>query len=172
MSGQEERDMLFARLFGLKCAMQSGLLFSQKPLKSSSTSSSSLKDFERFLTELLSLGDKKSWLRESCWWTLLSAVDMLSLSDMPWKDDAYAMLLDRVYASDKSWSPEKVALTLKLQKARPIVDWRALCGPYFKNADILSNSNLTSLGRLLKVSFLYYYTYILGLNNRDSGFCS
>ena len=36
MSKQEERDVLFAQLFGIKAIVQSGLVVSQKPLKSSS----------------------------------------------------------------------------------------------------------------------------------------
>ncbi|EJD05959.1 uncharacterized protein FOMMEDRAFT_104342 [Fomitiporia mediterranea MF3/22] len=152
MSGQEERDMLFARLFGLKAIVQSGVLLSQKPLRSSSTSSSSLKGFEVFLLELITLGDKKSWLRESCWWTLLSAVKALSTSEVPWKATAYDMLLDRVYVGDKSWSPEKIALTLILQKALPKVDWQIHCASYFKGSDVLSNPNMPSLARLLKES--------------------
>ncbi|KAL5490426.1 POL5 [Sanghuangporus weigelae] len=153
MSGQEERDMLFARLFGLKCIVQSGLLFNQKPLRLSSTGSSSLKGFEIFLTELLELGEKKSWLRESCWWTLLSAVNALSKSSVPWKEKAYDFLFDCIYVKDKTWSPEKVALTLNVQKTHRDADWEAICGTYFKGSDLLSTSNLPLLGRLLKTSF-------------------
>ncbi|KAL5533021.1 POL5 [Sanghuangporus sanghuang] len=153
MSGQEERDMLFARLFGLKCIVQSGLLLNQKPLRLSSTSSSSLKGFETFLTELLELGEKKSWLRESCWWTLLSAVTALTKSSVPWKEKAYELLFDRVYVKDKTWSPEKVALTLNVQKTRRDADWDAVCGTYFKGSDLLATSNLPLLGRLLKTSY-------------------
>lgn len=150
--------MLFARLFGLKAVIQSGLLFSQKPLRSSSTSSSSLKAFESFLTELLVLGEKKSWLRESCWWSLLSAVKALSTSNVPWKGSAFDMLFDRIYINDKAWGPEKVALTLRLQKIHPNADWQTFCGSYFKNSDILAATNLIALGRLLKVS---YYEFVL-----------
>ncbi|KAL5529108.1 hypothetical protein ACEPAG_5082 [Sanghuangporus baumii] len=153
MSGQEERDMLFARLFGLKCVVQSGLLFNQKPLRLSSTGSSSLKGFEIFLTELLELGEKKSWLRESCWWTLLSAADALSKSSVPWKEKAYDLLFDRIYVKDKTWSPEKVALTLNVQKAHRDADWEAVCSTYFKGSDLLLTSNLPLLGRLLKTSY-------------------
>ena len=151
MSGQEERDMFFARLFGLKAVVQSGILFRQVPLKSSSTSSGSFKAFEIFLTELLSLAEKKSWLRESCWWTLLSVVNALESSEVEWKDSAFSVLLDRIFVSDKSWSPEKVSLTLKLRKSNPNADWQTFCGSYFKNPDLLSTTNLPLLGRLLKV---------------------
>ncbi|KAH8117507.1 DNA polymerase phi-domain-containing protein [Phellopilus nigrolimitatus] len=152
MSGQEERDMFFARLFGLKAILQSGLLFRQRPLRTSSTSSGSLKAFETFLTELLTLGEKKSWLKESCWWTLASAVDALYASDVQWKNGAFDMLIDRVFIGDKSWGPEKVAVTLKLQKMRPEMDWETFCGSYFKSPDLLATTNLISLGRILKDS--------------------
>ena len=143
--------MLFARLFGLKCVIQSGILLNQKPLRLSSTSSSSLKGCESFVSELLQLGEKKSWLRESCWWTLLSTVDALSESDVPWKEEAYAMLFDRIYIKDTTWSPEKVALTLKMQKAHRSADWKAALTTYFKGSDLLSTSNLPHLGKILKV---------------------
>lgn len=152
MSGQEERDMLFAKLFGLKAIIQSGLLFRQRPLRTSSTSSGTYKAFEIFVTELLNLAETKSWLRESCGWTLLSLVDAMESSDVGWKSDASSLLFDRIFVRDKSWSPEKVALTIRLQKTHPDADWQTFCGNYFKNPDILSTSNLNPLGRLLKDS--------------------
>ncbi|KAH9929645.1 DNA polymerase phi-domain-containing protein [Amylocystis lapponica] len=107
-TGQEERDMLFARLFGL-----------------------TLSSYKEVLAELLALGEKKSWLRESAWWTIGLAVDVLE---------------------NKIWTPEKVALVLKLQSLYPSRDWRKLLSPTFKQSEILSTGNLTALAKVLKES--------------------
>lgn len=155
MSGQEERDMLFARLFGLKAIIQSNLLFREKPLSSSSAVPGSLKAFEVVLAELLALGEKKSWIRESCWWTLTSLVDSLHSSSVQWKDDAMDTLFSQVYVDDKTWGPEKVAMTLKLQTMHPNKDWDKFCGSRFKiPTNILASPNLSALSRLLKVSMV------------------
>ncbi len=152
MSGQEERDILFARLFGLKAIINSGLLFRETPLSSSSTSPSSLKGFETVMTELLELGESKSWLKESSWWTLNSLLEHLLSSSIPWKEEAFGIILERVYVGDKSWGPEKVAFTLRLQKSHPDKKWKTFCGGAFKNPlDILATSNLPFLSRVLKV---------------------
>lgn len=151
MSGQEERDMLFARLFGLKSIVQSGLLTRTKPLRTSSNSPSSLKSFEAFLEELLTLGEKKSWLKESCWWTLISAAIALNNATVSWKKDAEDAVFTHIYTRDKTWSPEKIAVTLKLQRLYPEQPWQTYVGTHFKTSDILSNSNLSIIGRILKV---------------------
>lgn len=151
MSGQEERDVLFARLFGLKAIINSGLLFRVKPLSSSSTSPGSLKAFETVMTELLELGESKSWLKESSWWTLDSLLEHLLSSSVSWKEEAFGSILNRVYIGDKSWGPEKVAFTLRLQKSHPDKDWKKFCGGAFKNpSDVLASVNLPFLSRVLK----------------------
>ena len=97
------------------------------------------------------MGEKKSWLRESCWWTLCSAIDALYGSSVPWKEQASEKLLDLVFGDDSSWSAEKVAVTVKLQRLKVTADWKALCGSSFKDPDLLSNANLLALGRIIKV---------------------
>ncbi|KAF5365721.1 hypothetical protein D9758_003270 [Tetrapyrgos nigripes] len=153
MTGQEERDILFARLFGMNAIIQSGLLVRTKPLPtsaSSATHASSLAGFEQIVSELLALGEKKSWLRESAWWTLCLATDSVKDSEVSWKDEALRYILQRAFVDDKLWSPEKVAITLKLKNLLPEEDWRSLLSPTFKNSDICSNANLKTLASILK----------------------
>ncbi|KAJ6630633.1 DNA polymerase phi-domain-containing protein [Mycena sp. CBHHK59/15] len=155
MTGQEERDVIFARLFGLTAIIQSGLLVRAKPLPSSAsseTSASSLASFQEAISLLIALGEKKSWLRESAWWTLSLAIDALHASDVPWKEDAFEATLACVFAENTTWSSEKVAITLKLQNLQPERDWRKFVCPAFKNPDMLSNANLLTLGRILKTT--------------------
>ncbi len=149
MSGQEERDMLFARLFGLTSIIQSGLLVRQKPLPSSSVVPSSLESFQSLLTHLLTLGGKKAWLRESSCWSLMLAVDAVHASDVPWKDEAVDCIMRDVFTEDNAWSPEKLSLALRLRRLYPQREWRRSFAP-FKNPDLLEASNLLSIGRILK----------------------
>ena len=155
MTGQEERDMLFGRLFGIMAVIQSGLAVRTKPLPtsaSSSTSASSEESYGQIISQLIDLGEKKSWLRESAWYALSLAIESLRASEVPWKDDAVETTLDLLFVKNTTWSTEKVAVALKLQEFYPERDWKALVAPTFKNPDLLSSSNLTPLSRILKVS--------------------
>lgn len=164
MSGQEERDMLFARLFGLKSIAQSGLLTRTKPLRTSSNSSSSLKSFEAFLDELTALGEKKTWLKESCWWTLISVASALHDASVSWKKEAEDVLFTHIYTKDKAWGPEKIGVTLKLQRLYPKQDWQNFVGSYFKSTDVLANANLSVVGRILKV-YIHYHSLDFGTHS-------
>ncbi|GHJ85594.1 hypothetical protein NliqN6_1996 [Naganishia liquefaciens] len=154
MRGQEERDAYFGRLFGTLSIIDSRILFS---------SAATLTDFKTCIGELFTLGDKKSWLRESTWWTVIRAVRMLLKDDVTveWKEAAIDGLITRVYGKPTSdaftakshgaeWTQEKVALTLVLQSARPKLMWKALLAPTFKNGNLLSHANLPVLGKILK----------------------
>ncbi|KAJ7632481.1 DNA polymerase phi-domain-containing protein [Roridomyces roridus] len=155
MTGQEERDVIFARLFGLTAIIQSGLIVRTKPLPSSpssDTSASSESSFQETISNLVALGEKKSWLRESAWWSLGLAIDALSASEVPWKLKALDSVIERVFAENSGWSPEKVAITLKLQSVVPDRDWRKYLCPAFKTPDLLANANLLTLGKVLKAS--------------------
>lgn len=151
MTGQEERDVLFARLFGLTSVIQSGLLLRDTSLPSTSTTASDLSSFKEVLAQLLALGEKKSWLRESAWWSLCLAVAALSASEVSWKENALEATVAAVYSDAKTWSPEKLALTLKLQAASPSREWKKILSPTFKSSDLLSTGNLSAIARILKV---------------------
>jgi DNA polymerase phi len=157
MTGQEERDVLFARLFGLSAVIQSGLLVRGGALDtsaSSTTQASTLDSYGQTIVELLALGEKKSWLRESAWWTITLAVDALNDSNIEWKENAADVTLRELFVENKSWSPEKVALSLKLQDLYPDRDWHKFLCPTFKSSDLLHIGNLQLLARVLKVLFL------------------
>ncbi|KAJ4495629.1 DNA polymerase phi-domain-containing protein [Lentinula lateritia] len=155
MTGQEERDVLFARLFGMTAIIQSGLIVRTKPLptsQSSATLASSFEGYEQVLTELLVLGEKKSWLRESAWWAISLAADSLNAAEVRWKDEAVHATAQHLFVENRIWSPEKIALALKLQSAFEEFNWRPLFSPTFKNPDLLSNVNLQTLALILKDS--------------------
>lgn len=158
MNGQEERDVLFARLLGITAVVQSGLLVRQTPLPSTSSSSlnapvSSLEAYTSVLTYLLEIGEAKSWIRESAWWTIVFAIDAIQSSSLAWKVEALDLTIDVLFSKDQAsfWTPDKVAVTLKLQPLTPNHDWDKALAPVFKGRNIFAPNNLLSLGRILKV---------------------
>ncbi|KAK2460593.1 hypothetical protein APHAL10511_007063 [Amanita phalloides] len=158
MTGQEERDMLFARLFGFTSVIQSGLLVRMGALPTSLSTApqiSSLPCFEQMVKELFALGQKKSWLRESSSWAIGLALDAVHDSEVAWKAEAVDFLLQHLFVDDNTWSSGKVALTFKLQEKYPSRDWNRYLSPPFKNASLLHPSNLQSLGMILKESGAY-----------------
>lgn len=171
MTGQEERDILFARLFGFTAIIKSGLIVRTNPLPTSTFPPSTATSFHEIISELPALGEKKSWLRESAWWTIGLAIDTLAASDVTWKEDALESTVKTLFVENKNWSPDKVAIALKLQSLYPKRDWRSAFSPAFKNPDILSTANLQTLARILKVSLSLLYAvctnpFDLGIHSR------
>lgn len=154
MTRQEERDVLFARLFGLTSVIQSGLLVRQTHLPTSASTPAlacNLAGYKEILSQLFFLGEKKSWLRESAWWIVGLALDVLGASDVSWKNEAVETTIHSIFVDNKIWTPEKVALALKLQAGYPEHNWPKNLSPTFKNPEMLSTGNLTTLAVILKV---------------------
>ncbi|KAI0060788.1 hypothetical protein BV25DRAFT_1827328 [Artomyces pyxidatus] len=155
MSGQEERDVLFARLFGLTSLIQSGLIVRAHTLPSSGSTSataSSLQGYTDVLSQLVALGERKSWLRESAWWTIGLAIEALHRSEVDWKEDAVKETLSVAFGEGSVWTPEKVALTVKMQRLWPEREWKKLLAPAIKHGDVLHTSNMATLAKILKES--------------------
>lgn len=154
MQGHEIRDQYFARLFGFVSIIQSGLLFRNSTLPTSGSSrplSATLTDFENVAKELLALSEKKSWLKESCWWALGLQLSALSSSAVSWKDDAFSWIAETIYSDNQHWSSEKLAFTINFQRAAHSLQWKRLIMPTFKDAEILSSRNIPIVARLLRV---------------------
>ena len=158
MKGSEERDALFARLFGLTAVTNSGALFH----------SSTGDDFLTVLRHLVSLGRVKTWLRESAWWAIVQAVERLCDIDVDWKDEVIVEFSQEVFDSESEWTSEKVALTVLLEHKYPVsglpefflcksTNLQALgvdkyLSPAFKRTPLLNRHNLPHLARILKDS--------------------
>jgi len=152
MTGQEQRDMLFARLFGFMSIIQSGLLVRADSLpKSVLVEVSTLSNYTDVLSQLIALGEKKSWLRESVWHAILAAIDILHSSKVTWKADAVETTCQQIFVEYKSWTPEKVAVALKMKSLYPEKDWTKTFSPTFKNGDLVAATNLQTLARIVKV---------------------
>lgn len=153
MTGQEERDVLFARLFGFMSIIQSGLLVR---IGSSSNSApvemSTLSNYTDILSQLITLGEKKSWLRESVWHTILTAIDVLHSSKVTWKSDAVETTCQQIFVEYKFWTPEKITVALKMKSLYPEKNWTKIFSPTFKNGDPVAAANLQTLARIVKVS--------------------
>lgn len=111
MKGSDERDMLFARLFGLSAITNSGCLFRNE--------TSTIDDFQSVIEQLVTLGAHKGWLRESAWWGIYSVVERLLECDAAWREEAEKWVVERVM-SEKGWSQEKAAIVLLLEQKRPV----------------------------------------------------
>jgi DNA polymerase phi len=144
MTGQEERDMLLARLFGITALAQSRLLMRDEL--------SSEADLARAIEILEGLAAKKSWLREGAAWATARIFEALHFSEVTWREKAAKHLIGKIVENERDWSQEKVALILLARKWFPDLKWKKLLAPTFKDSNILSSSNLQTLSRVTKVS--------------------
>ncbi|KAN0066282.1 DNA-directed DNA polymerase [Thecaphora frezii] len=141
VSGQEQRDLMFAKLFGVLALVQSGLLF--RP-------TSSLSNFERAINVLLALAEKKSWMGESSGWVIFQSIGHLHGDKAPaWGDEALRWLA-RTIGSAQDKTPERVAILFKLEQTGRLDEQDHLFVPPFKNAQLLSSANLPILARILR----------------------
>jgi DNA polymerase phi len=144
--------LLLAHLFGLTCLVQSGMLFRRASVSWSTTVPVSNKDdFVAVVSQLLSIGERKTWISEGAWWSLCEALVGLCESHLPWKEEALSASLNILLAQHQKWSPEKVALVIKLQPLCPNQPWADLLQPTFKKGSILSEKNRTSLAAIICV---------------------
>ena len=167
-TGQEERDLLFARLFGLTAIIHSGLLLrTRPPLRRSASAPSTSESCAAVLGALCALARAKSWLAESAYWAIGRAMDRLAAAvedDVPWREEAVRNLLEGVFGEDciteggarqsgGMWTPEKIALALRAQRLWPgrEYEWRRLWAPTIKHGNVLHPANLATLAKILKV---------------------
>ncbi|KAI5479615.1 DNA polymerase phi subunit [Pseudohyphozyma bogoriensis] len=147
---REERDLLFARLFGLHAVLRSGVV--TRP------STTNGETFKEVVLALLALAGKKSWMRESAYWVMIEGVRSLLELDgaaaPAWRDDITAWIIQRLLNDSREkargWGPEKVALILTLQSNGVEADYTSVLAPEFPSGNILSRSSLVTLAKALK----------------------
>ncbi|KAG8825804.1 DNA-directed DNA polymerase [Serendipita sp. 401] len=148
MSGQEERDMMFARLFGLSSIAQSGLLTRETPPPHISNPASTLQDYQRIITQLVILGDHKMWFRESCWWSISQVISVIIASNASFKSEALQWTVNELLIQDTSWTPEKIAIWLRYQSLWDNISQLPL-KVLFKGKHPLTHGNLRHLSSIL-----------------------
>lgn len=144
LSGQEVRDLHFARLFGVYTLARSRLLYSRR---------SSLVTFKRTFLVIIAVASYKSWLSESCGWVLVELIRPLRPTNStrpPWADDALSWVFDQLQ-SLPSFSPETLALLLTLMQTMPSLSMAShRMIPPFKQANPLAPANLPALASILR----------------------
>lgn len=147
VKGPEERDLLFARLFGMHAIVTSGVIF--RP-------TSSLHDWRVAVEETLYLGDRKTWLRESASWVVQCATkQLLSMQDLEWRAEGIQVVVNAFFSGNATidWTPERAAMAVLLQRYDVDAPWDKITKPAFSSPNLLSSeANVVTLARILRVS--------------------
>ncbi|ORX88701.1 hypothetical protein K493DRAFT_341123 [Basidiobolus meristosporus CBS 931.73] len=136
MKGQEERDMLFGRIFGFMAIIQSGML---------SRDSTELADTQRLVESLVEYSNAKSYLREPCYQLIIAMLP--HVQRLSFKDELLNYILSEALKGGVK-TPEEIDLALSMQSQFSL-DWPALL-PHWKHGEILHSSNLHKLALILK----------------------
>ncbi|BGP29993.1 DNA-directed DNA polymerase [Rhodotorula toruloides] len=153
MDAREERDLLFARLMGLHALVRSGVL-----VRAEGEASSAGENWKEVVLALVSLANKKTWIREPAYWVVCDALRaLLEVDDtVAWKNEtvqwAVQRLLGDAREKARGWSPEKVAIVLVLQSHGVDADFATLLAPTFPSGSLLARSSLSTLANALKGS--------------------
>lgn len=143
MRGHEERDALFARLFGLAALIDSGSLWAAEAPSNAQVVLGQVVD------ELLKLGQAKSWMRESAWWSVSRAAAGLQASQAKWTNAALLQLAEKTFA-EKGLSREQLAIWLQLEQLGLRINWTERLAPHIRHTPLLARGNLTTVARALK----------------------
>lgn len=139
-SRQEQKDLMFAKLFGIMSLVQSGLL---------SQSTTTLGDFKRSIRVLIALSQDKQWMAESCAWVMVSAFSRLAQTSLEWADEANAWMLTQL-STTKEVTSEKVAVLLTLGKDADPQFFSDNSPRYLRREHPLSTSNLPQMAKILR----------------------
>ncbi|GAC95632.1 hypothetical protein PHSY_003208 [Pseudozyma hubeiensis SY62] len=141
-SRQEQKDFMFAKLFGIMSLVQSDLLVQP---------TATLHDFKRSMRILIALSSDKPWMAESCAWVMVNAVAQIQRPDVKigWSQAAQSWMTEQI-SSTKELSPEKLAVLLQLSHGAGAEFFADTALPTMRKEHPLSTANLASLARVLK----------------------
>ncbi|GAA6006454.1 hypothetical protein JCM11491_004966 [Sporobolomyces phaffii] len=150
LDAREERDLLFAKLVGSHALVRSGVLV--RPTGPASNHGESWKDV---VQGLVTLANKKTWIREPSYWVICHAIDALAAAPAStWKHDTLQWAVQRLVndAREKArgWGPDKVAVVLTLQAHAVDTDFKPILGPTFPSGSPLARASLPSLAQALR----------------------
>ncbi|SPO20848.1 related to DNA polymerase V [Ustilago trichophora] len=141
-SRQEQKDFMFAKLFGIMSLVQSDLLIQP---------SATISEFKRSMRILIALSSDKPWMAESCAWVMVSAIAQLQRQDVQisWAHAAQSWMTKQI-SSTKELSPEKLAVMLQLSHGAGADFFTNVALPSMRKEHPLSTANLPQLARVLK----------------------
>ncbi|GAA5941137.1 uncharacterized protein JCM15063_000657 [Sporobolomyces koalae] len=147
---REERDLLFAKLVGSHAFVRSGILVRPEGLAANRGES-----WKQIVQGLVSLANKKSWIREPSYWVICQAIDsLIRAPGSDWKQDtidwAVQRLINDAREKAKGWGPDKVAVVLTLEAHQIDADYKTILAPTFPSGSLLSRSSLPSLAQALR----------------------
>lgn len=136
VSGQEERDHQFGRLFGAEAFIKSSVIF--QPHASEET-------WSRVLDIIYEIAKKKPWLREECGWVLYGTSQTLKDGH---HDTRFAQaIIDMLQQNGLTKTPEGIAIWLKIQADFPEVQFPVGVWP---DANPLHRKKVPKLAKILK----------------------
>lgn len=138
VSRSEERNLLFARLFGIQSLLRSGLLLRH--------TSSNIQHVESAISELVEVGQKKAWLRESTGWVM---AELLEAATTYCADKALAAQVVEVVsnlATSGDLTSEKIVLLLRMSNGSN----SSARHPSLHKGDVLSSANLPAVAKVLR----------------------
>ncbi|KAL8956896.1 MAG: hypothetical protein Q9193_005697 [Seirophora villosa] len=136
ISGQEERDHQFGRLFGAEAFIKSGILFGPD---------ASADAWLRILDIIYEIAKQKPWLREECGWILFGACQTLKKGD---HDHSFIQaLLDKLCHSGMAKTPEGIAIWLNIRAGLPEIQ---LPDGIWRHGNPLHRKEKSQLAEILK----------------------
>jgi DNA polymerase phi len=134
ISGQDERDHHFGRIFGAEAILKSDILFKR----------SDPEQWKRLLELLCNVSLKKPWLRQECGWVLYTCLaDPTTALPEAFAQDAIQLLITKKLIR----TPEGVAIWLTIQRTYPNID---LPKSVWKHGHPLATKDIKTLADILK----------------------
>ncbi|KAL8652413.1 MAG: hypothetical protein Q9210_002697 [Variospora velana] len=136
ISGQEERDHQFGRLFGAEAFIKSGILFQPGASRDA---------WLKILDIIYEIAKQKPWLREECGWILFGTCQSLTEGD---HDHSFIQaLLDKLCQSGIAETPEGIAIWLNIRAVHPGI---RLPNAIWRDGNPLDRKEKSRLARILK----------------------
>ncbi|GAB5585522.1 DNA-directed DNA polymerase [Umbelopsis nana] len=137
MTGEEARDMMFGRIFGLRSIICSGIL--NRP-------TTTAQDFEQIFDDLYEIAQTKTYLSEVCHHVAISTLPIIA--NLGYKDEVMETLVTK-FLSDGINTPDQLHLVLAITSIVPDYDVKELFASW-KSPNVLDVANLPKIARILK----------------------
>ncbi|KAF7729634.1 DNA-directed DNA polymerase [Apophysomyces ossiformis] len=139
MSGEEQRDMLFGRLFGLMSIVASGMM---------TRATTTIEDINRILESLANMVETKSYLSEVCHHVVINMLPHLKSTG--YKKEAVEKILE-LFMKETISTVDQLNLALSIQQQLPEVDLSTQFSGW-KSSNVLDSVNLARLAVILKAA--------------------